>query len=71
MQVWALAVAPGDDTLVMTGGAEGVINLWDDKTLEIDEDTFKKSQVSVQTARRLAELHALFCTWPTVNACTS
>jgi hypothetical protein len=60
LQVWALAVSPGDDTLVMTGGAEGVINLWDDKTLEIDEDTFKKSQVSIQSCRQLSALHSCF-----------
>ncbi len=56
-QVWALAVAPGDDTLVMTGGAEGVINLWDDKTLEIDEDAFKKSQVRFVTYSFVTHSH--------------
>ena len=45
MQVWALAVSPGDDTLVVTGGADGVINVWDDKTLEQDDKTRQEREV--------------------------
>lgn len=39
-----MAVAPNDDTLVVSGGADSVINLWDDKTLELDEEAFKESE---------------------------
>ncbi|EKX52194.1 hypothetical protein GUITHDRAFT_42081, partial [Guillardia theta CCMP2712] len=36
-KLWALAVAPGEDTLLATGGADGMINFWDDVTAEMED----------------------------------
>jgi hypothetical protein len=40
-----LAVAPGDDRLVVTGAADGVINVWDDKTAEQDDKSRQEKEV--------------------------
>ena len=44
LQVWALAVSPGDDTVVVTGGADSVINVWDDKTAELEETARQENE---------------------------
>jgi U3 small nucleolar RNA-associated protein 13 len=37
-KVWALAVAPGDDSIVATGAADGLVNMWSDTTGEVEEE---------------------------------
>ena len=38
-------MAPGDDRLVVTGAADGVINVWDDKTAEQDDKSRQEKEV--------------------------
>ena len=45
-QVWALAVAPKNDKLIATGGGDSIINIWEDKTEDMDEEDLKAQQVT-------------------------
>eukprot|EP00287_Rhodomonas_sp_CCMP768_P020707 CAMPEP_0202820312 /NCGR_PEP_ID=MMETSP1389-20130828/9647_1 /ASSEMBLY_ACC=CAM_ASM_000865 /TAXON_ID=302021 /ORGANISM="Rhodomonas sp., Strain CCMP768" /LENGTH=265 /DNA_ID=CAMNT_0049492973 /DNA_START=1 /DNA_END=795 /DNA_ORIENTATION=- len=53
-KVWALAVAPSDDTMVVTGGADSVINMWDDKTAEMEETSRQESEEKLLLEQDLA-----------------
>jgi len=37
-KVWALAAAAGDDSLVATGSADGLVNIWSDTTGQLEDE---------------------------------
>lgn len=53
-KVWALAAAPGDDSIVATGGADGLINVWSDTTGQLEDEARADSEQRLAMEQELS-----------------
>ena len=53
-KVWALAAAPGDDSVVATGAADGLVNIWSDSTGALEDQARVENEERLELEQQLA-----------------